>query len=70
MRSAAASTVSADGDGGSVTPGSTGTPAAAMSSLACTFEPILAIAAGGGPTNTRPASVHAVANPACSDRKP
>ena len=50
--------------------GSTGTPAAAMSRLASTLEPIAAIAAGGGPIQTSPASSTACANSAFSDRKP
>ncbi len=38
--------------------------------LAADFEPIAAIAAGGGPMNVTPASAQAVANCAFSDRKP
>ena len=53
-----------------VAPGSTGTPAAAMRSLASIFDPIRSITAGGGPTNTIPASAHARAKAAFSERKP
>ena len=41
-----------------------------MRAFATIFEPIAAIAAAGGPTNTSPASTHACANCAFSDRKP
>ena len=50
--------------------GRTGTPAAAMSFLASTLEPIAAIAAGGGPIQVSPASSTACANAAFSDRNP
>ena len=50
--------------------GSTGTPAAAISFLASTLEPIAAIAAGGGPIQISPASSTACANSAFSERKP
>jgi hypothetical protein len=47
-----------------------GTAARAMMVFAAAFEPIAAIAAGGGPTNTRPARAHAAANASFSDRNP
>ncbi len=50
--------------------GSTGTPAVAASRLASALDPIAAMASGGGPTQTRPASSTARANAASSDRKP
>ena len=50
--------------------GSTGTPAARISALASIFEPIAAIAAGGGPIHVSPASTTAWANAADSARKP
>jgi hypothetical protein len=53
-----------------VAPGSTGTPAASISALASTLEPIAAMVPGDGPTNTSPAAVQARANPAFSDRNP
>ena len=49
---------------------STGTPAAAIRRLASIFEPIAAIASGGGPIHVRPASTTARAKAAFSDRKP
>ena len=50
--------------------GSTGTPAAAIRRLASIFEPIAAIASGGGPIHVSPASMTARAKAAFSDRKP
>ncbi len=50
--------------------GSTGTPAAAMSSFAAVLEPMASMAAGDGPTKIRPAAAQARANPAFSDRNP
>ncbi len=50
--------------------GRTGTPAAAISSLAAILEPMAAMASGGGPTKVSPACAQAVAKPAFSDRKP
>ncbi len=50
--------------------GSTGTPAARISRLASIFEPIAAIAAGGGPIHTSPASRTDWAKAAFSLRKP
>ena len=47
-----------------------GPPAAPMIDFAADFEPIAAIAAGGGPMNTRPAAAQAVANASFSDRNP
>ena len=41
-----------------------------ISALAAAFEPMARIAAAGGPTKTSPASAHASANSAFSDRKP
>jgi hypothetical protein len=38
--------------------------------LAVILSPMAAIAAGGGPTNTKPASVHAAAKAAFSERNP
>jgi hypothetical protein len=52
------------------TSGSTGTPTFLATSLALSFRPIVSIASGGGPTNTRPAATHARAKPAFSDRNP
>jgi hypothetical protein len=49
---------------------STGTPAAAISSLAAILEPIDSIDSGAGPTQTRPASITARAKSAFSERKP
>ena len=49
---------------------STGTPAAAISSLAPIFEPIASIDSGVGPTQVSPASITARAKSAFSDRKP
>ncbi len=49
---------------------STGTPARRISSLALTFDPIASIDSGAGPTQVRPASITARANPAFSERKP
>ncbi len=53
-----------------VAPGSTGTPAAAISALASSLEPIDAIASGDGPTKVSPAAAQSRANPAFSERKP
>ena len=53
-----------------VTPGSTGTPAAAMVALAATLSLIAWIVPGDGPTKVRPASAQARANAAFSDRNP
>ena len=53
-----------------VAPGRTGTPACSMSALAASFEPMASIASGVGPTKVTPASAHARANGACSDRNP
>ena len=55
---------------GSVVPGTIGTPAADISSLARVFDPIASIASAGGPMNTIPASSQARANRAFSARKP
>ncbi len=51
-------------------PGTTGTPAVAIRFRAAIFDPMRSITAAGGPTNTSPASRHAVANAAFSDRNP
>ncbi len=58
--------MTSDGDSS----GSTGTPAAAISFLASTFEAICSIDSGVGPTHVSPASITCRANPAFSDRKP
>ena len=55
---------------GSTYVGSIGTPASASSDLASSFEPIIATAFGGGPTQTSPASMTACAKSAFSDRNP
>jgi hypothetical protein len=61
----------ASGDStGSTVPGTIGTPASRMSRRASTFEPIAAIASGGGPIHTKPASSQARAKSAFSARKP
>ncbi len=49
---------------------SVGTPAARMSSLAPTFEPMASIAAAAGPTQVKPAPVTTRAKSPDSDRKP
>jgi hypothetical protein len=41
-----------------------------MIDLAADFEPIAAIADGGGPMNTTPAAAQAAAKSSFSDRKP
>ena len=41
-----------------------------MIALAADFEPIAAIADGGGPMNTTPSRAHAAAKPSFSERKP
>ena len=51
-------------------PGRIGTPTPAMIRLASSFEPIRSIASGAGPTNVSPASAHARANSARSERNP
>ena len=51
-------------------PGTTGTPALAMSRLAPVFEPIFSSADAGGPTKISPASSHARAKGARSERNP
>ena len=51
-------------------PGTTGTPAPAASARAWALSFIRAMASGGGPTKTIPASVQARANSAFSDTKP
>ena len=51
-------------------PGTTATSACAASSLAATLSPRRSMAAGGGPTNTSPASAQARAKSARSDRNP
>ena len=55
---------------GSVVPGTIGTPAAAISSRACVFDPIASIADAGGPMNVIPCSSSAAANEAFSARNP
>jgi hypothetical protein len=51
-------------------PGTTGTPAAAITALARALSPIARIAAAGGPTKRTPAAAQASAKGAFSDRKP
>ncbi|GMA22336.1 hypothetical protein GCM10025864_00950 [Luteimicrobium album] len=51
-------------------PGDEGAPARCAMWRALTLSPSDAIAAGGGPTQTSPASITACANSAFSDRKP
>jgi hypothetical protein len=41
-----------------------------MIRFAADFDPIAAMAAGGGPMNTTPAAAHAAAKSSFSDRKP
>ncbi len=53
-----------------VTPGSTGTPAAAISSLAAILEPMASMASGEGPTKVSPAAAQSRAKPAFSARNP
>ena len=65
-----AASASRSTSGPTVTPGSTGTPAASISALARIFEPIDAIASGVGPTNVSPAAAQSRANCAFSDRNP
>ena len=50
--------------------GSTGTPAPRINRFASIFEPIAAIAAGGGPIQFSPASITDWANAAFSLRNP
>src|SRR5205809_2360852 len=64
--SSAASTVVA----GSVVPGATGTPAAAMRFRALILSPIALIAAAPGPTQIRPLASVVLAKLAFSERKP
>ena len=52
------------------TPGTTGTPASRAARRASIFEPKRAMASADGPTNVRPASAQAAANPAFSERNP
>jgi len=47
-----------------------GTPAAIITFLAASFSPMARMALGGGPIQTRPASITAWAKSAFSDRKP
>ena len=51
-------------------PGTTGTPASSINRRAVVLTPMLSIASGGGPMNTRPALAHARAKPAFSAKKP
>ena len=55
---------------GSVVPGMIGTPASCIRVRAAVFEPMSAIASGGGPIHTSPAASTAAANSAFSARKP
>ena len=72
MSSAALTSSAGSGSGPSsnTAPGSTGTPAAAMISLAPILDPMASIASGVGPTKVRPAAAQARAKPAFSDRNP
>jgi hypothetical protein len=51
-------------------PGTSGTPACSISAFAAALLPIAAIAFGGGPMKTRPASAQALAKSSFSLRKP
>lgn len=51
-------------------PGTTGTPAAAITAFASALSPIERIAAAGGPTNLMPAAAQASEKGAFSERKP
>jgi hypothetical protein len=55
---------------GSVHDGSVCTPASASSAFASSLLPMAAIAFGGGPTQTSPASITACAKAGFSERKP
>ncbi len=55
---------------GSAMPGTVATPRDSTACLAEILSPIVSIAEAGGPMNTTPASAHACANAAFSDRKP
>ncbi len=68
--SPAAAIAAAVGSSAIVTPGSTGTPASAISRLASIFDPMSSMARAGGPTKISPASSHARANSARSERNP
>ena len=68
--SRAASTSSASVIAGSSRPGTTGTPDSLASFRARILSPIAEMAATGGPTKARPASPHAAANWAFSERNP
>ena len=67
---AAAASAARSMSASTVTPGSIGTPAAAISALASIFEPMASIASGEGPTKVSPAAAQSRANPAFSDRNP
>jgi hypothetical protein len=56
--------------GSGISPGTTGTPAAATVRLAWILSPIVSMADAGGPTKTSPAASQAVAKAAFSARKP
>jgi hypothetical protein len=66
----AASTAASADAAGSVVPGATGTPAAAIRLRALILSPIALIASGPGPTQISPAASTARANSAFSERKP
>ena len=51
-------------------PGSTGTPALAISSFAAILEPMASMAPGDGPTKVSPAAAQARAKAAFSERNP
>ena len=70
ISAAAALSWPASGSLSQTAPGSTGTPASRISSLAAIFDPIASMASGVGPTNVIPAAAHCRAKPAFSERKP
>ena len=67
---AAAATAASTSAAGSVVPGATGTPAAAIRFRALILSPIASIASASGPTQISPASATVRAKSAFSDRKP
>ena len=67
---AASATESRSSSARPCTPGSVGTPAAAISALASIFEPMAAIASGDGPTNVSPAAAQSRAKPGVLREEP
>jgi len=53
-----------------LSPGTTGAPAAETAARARVLEPMVRIAAAGGPMKVMPAAAHASTNSAFSARKP